>query len=115
MHKCWILLMILMLSGRVGLCDTHYVSINGWHITPYTNWLTAATNINAAVKATSDSDTVLVTNGTYTGPQNRGITITNYIILSSLNGPDVTIVDCETNNFGFKVEKKTSNPTTDIP
>jgi hypothetical protein len=44
---------------------TRYVSPHGLHISPYDDWTTAATTIQAAVEATVDWDTVLVTNGIY--------------------------------------------------
>ena len=58
---------------------------------PYTNWLTAATNIQDALDQAGDGDTVLVTNGTYL--LSSGISITNRLSVKSVEGPDVTTVD----------------------
>jgi len=71
--------------------DTHYVDLAGSHTAPYTSWATAATNIQVAVNAAVDGDTVLVTNGTYV--LTSEIVVTEDILLESVNGPDVTIVD----------------------
>ncbi len=77
-----------------------YVDLNSSFSTPpYTNWSTAATNIQDAVDVAANGDTVLVTNGVYaTGGQrwfdsgtNR-LTVTNSLILRSVNGPAVTFI-----------------------
>ena len=86
----------------VGRADTHYVSLVGGNASPYTNgWAGAATNIQSAVDASDDGDTVLVTNGTYAagGAVTPGHTLANRvciygktITLRSVNGPEVTII-----------------------
>lgn len=43
----------------------HYVSIFGNSIPPYTNWLTAATNIQDAIDTTLADDIVWISNGVY--------------------------------------------------
>ena len=69
----------------------HYVSLAGLHTPPFTNWTTAATNIQAAVDLTDAGDLVLVTNGTYALFQE--IYISNGIALKSVEGAPVTIID----------------------
>ena len=68
-----------------------YVSLQGTHVFPYTNWVIAATTLQAAVEACADGSTIVVTDGTYrlTGE----VFSTNALILRSVNGADVTIVD----------------------
>ena len=96
-----------MLAGVIGsavltvqspLSSIHYVSLSGAHVSPFTNWHTAATNIQAAIDAASDGDTVLVTNGVYAtggafsaGLMNR-VAITKAVTVQSVNGPRVTII-----------------------
>ena len=52
--------------------------------------------IQDAINASVDGDTVLVRNGTYTGIGNRDIDyFGKAIVLKSMHGPEVTIIDCE--------------------
>jgi hypothetical protein len=84
-------------SGAV----TRYVSLKGAHQPPFTNgWAGAATNIQNAVNAAAYADTVLVSNGVYAGGgmvtlgyalMNR-VCVTQSLTLTSLNGPDVTVI-----------------------
>ncbi len=80
-----------LLFSVSSLCAaTHYVSLGSKHPTaPYTNWVTAATNIQDAVNAAAGGDVVLVTNGMYRG----GLGVSNALALVSVNGPQVTIIN----------------------
>ena len=90
--------LLLFFFSISALADTHYVSLSGSHTAPFTDWLTAATDIQAAIDVASGGDTVLVSNGVYAaggafaaGMTNR-VAITNAVTVRSANGPDVTII-----------------------
>ena len=70
---------------------TNYVSKTGGHVSPFTSWANAATNIQAAVNVASDGDTVLVNDGTYY-PANQ-ISVTEALTVKSVNGAEKTIVN----------------------
>ncbi len=60
------------------------------------------TTIQSAINAASASDTVLVSDGTYTGPGNRNIDPSGkQITVVSENGPETCIIDCMNSGRGF--------------
>ncbi|HEV2329473.1 MAG TPA: hypothetical protein VGY56_11875, partial [Verrucomicrobiae bacterium] len=84
-------------QGAVEAAIYYVNAANPAPVSPYTSWLTAATNIQDAITMTVDGDTVLVTNGVYNysgalvGGLNR-IAVTNAITVESVNGPWVTTI-----------------------
>jgi PKD repeat protein len=79
---------------------THFVSATGGHVAPFTNWISAATNIQAAISAAGiPGDFVLVTNGLYAlgetvvaGMMPNRIAVTNPVCVVSVNGPTNTVI-----------------------
>jgi hypothetical protein len=91
----------LVLRLDAAAATTHYVDLSNTNPAyPYTNWATAATNIQDAIDAAVDADQVLVTNGVYStgsgtasdGSINR-VVVTNALTLQGVNGSLVTIID----------------------
>ena len=84
-----------------ALATVRYVNVNNANPTPpYTNWATAATNIQQAVDAAGAGDQIVVTNGTYAGGSQvdphgnfNFVVVDKPLVLSSVNGPDVTMID----------------------
>ena len=67
---------------------------------PYTDWSSAATNIQDAIDASADGDFIFVTNGAYTATgratadgNTNGIVATNSITIQSVNGAASTLLD----------------------
>ena len=79
------------LFGAINSAATvRYVNVNSTNPTPpYTNWVTAATNIQDAVSIAPAGDTIIVTNGVYPG----GLNVTNPLALRSVNGPQFTVIN----------------------
>lgn len=95
-----------MLSVVLGFAVTastyaaeRFVSLSGSHVPPFTGWASAATNIQDAIDASADGDTVWVTNGVYAsggkvmaGDLTNRIAIDKQITVRSVNGPWVTTI-----------------------
>lgn len=101
MKKSCLLVLAAALAGgwlEAG-ATTRYVSPFGSHSPPFTDWSSAATNIQAAIDNSSAGDLILVTNGVYsTGGKAMAGTLTNRITLDkavtvqSVNGSAVTTI-----------------------
>ncbi len=71
-----------------------YVDLNNSApVAPYTNWASAATDIQTAVNAASTGDVIWVTNGIY--KLTVEIVINKPLTLQSVNGPSETIIDAQ--------------------
>jgi hypothetical protein len=88
--RCLTSILLLLLAVSNLSAATHYVSRDSMNPTPpYTNWMTAATNIQFAVIVAAAGDVIVVTNGLYAG----GVSVTNQLTLLSVNGPQFTVID----------------------
>ncbi|MDA3925897.1 MAG: PKD domain-containing protein [Kiritimatiellae bacterium] len=67
-----------------------------------TSWGTAKKTIQAAVDVTVDGDTIQVTDGTY--PLTSEILVATDIVIESINGPGVTVVDGQDGVRVFNLE-----------
>ena len=103
MKRCGSLGLLVMVVSftflEPGLAETRYVSLCGGHVPPFTNWIDAATNIQAAIDVASEGDTVLVTNGVYDsggvpalGSIFNRIAVTNAVRVCSVNGARFTVI-----------------------
>ncbi|HSU54679.1 MAG TPA: PKD domain-containing protein, partial [Candidatus Dormibacteraeota bacterium] len=81
---------LLMATDVSAMAEVHYVDMNSTNATPpYTNWATAATNIQSAVDASMAGDEIVVTNGIYSG----GLWVGKALILRSVNGWQLTTIN----------------------
>ena len=90
---------LLCIGSAAG--TTFYVDVNGTNpVPPYADWSTAATNIQDAVDASTNSDLILVTDGIYAagGRPLTGYMLTNRVVIDkpvtvqSANGATATII-----------------------
>src|SRR6266481_2634126 len=91
-------ILVFALISNASATTFHYVDANGTNpVAPFTNWGTAATNIQDAVFSASSSDHILVTNGVYRfgsgGPPGIIAQVLSGLTVESVNGPSVTIID----------------------
>ena len=93
---------VCALLPLVAPAETRYVSKNGFHQYPFTNWLMAARDIQAAVDSSTNGDVIRVWRGHYTGAGNRDIDLGGKAVtLQSQSGFSNTFIDCEQAGRGF--------------
>jgi len=83
-------------NGPAGV--TNFVSPDGQHVFPFTNWATAATSIQEAVDAAAPSNLVLVADGFYGAGggipvDDAWVLVNKPLHLRSVNGAARTIID----------------------
>lgn len=91
-------------NAAVGAADPAdiYVSRTGSNTHPYDSLLTAATNIQTAIDAASDGESILVADGIYSGYGNCNIDFRGKKVqLRSIQGPLKTIIDGAGSGPGF--------------
>jgi hypothetical protein len=98
--QCWMLNVAVLAVASSALADVHYVDVNSTNATPpYSDWATAATNIQDAVDAALAGDEIVVTNGIYaTGERDNEaganrVAVDKPLTVRSVNGPEFTIID----------------------
>jgi hypothetical protein len=98
------LLGLIVLSTRLAATAVHYVDVNGTNATPpYTDWTTAAANIQDAVDAAVAGDQIVVMDGVYrayNAHQTRtnafgrtGLLVDKPVAISSVSGPQFTFIE----------------------
>jgi len=94
---CIVTLFCVMFVAGTLRAATNYVAPNGMHVPPFSSWLMAATNIQAAIDAAAAGNVVLLSNGTYVGlaieVSDAMMSITSAITVAGLGGPNATVVD----------------------
>jgi hypothetical protein len=92
---------IILLTISVVIANLAYGTT--WYITP--DGTGDAPTIQAGIDSAAVGDTVLLVDGTFTGVGNRSVDFMGKAItVTSVNGRDVTIIDCEELDRGFLFE-----------
>lgn len=100
-----IALLLPLLSG--GLIRPHPSEARTWNI--YLDGSGDAPTIQAGVDSAVAGDTVLVHDGTYTGPGNKDVEVVGKnLVVRSVSGPGATVIDCEGAGRGFDLQSDTS-------
>jgi len=96
--------------GEIPPPPNIYVSNSGNDLNTGLTWAAAVKTIQKGLDIAADGTNVQVADGTYTGTGNRGLDFSGKdIILKSVNGAGVCIIDCEYSNRGFHFHSGETN------
>ncbi len=92
-------LVLLLLNCTTGYAVDRYVSLEGGHVPPFTDWANAATNIQEAIESSVEGDVIWVTNGVYAvggkvmaGDLTNRVALDKALTVRSVNGPTLTTI-----------------------
>lgn len=101
----WITILFCVLFAHaffqfVALSEDHFVvKDNPTALTPFTNWVMAAADIQSAINAATAGDTVFVSNGVFGsggivvhGQMTNRVAVNKAIQVKSVNGPSLTVI-----------------------
>ena len=98
--RCFHTLLLFAAAAPMCAAATYYVSPSGSDSNPGTQSAPVLT-IQTGINLTADGDTVIVEDGTYTGPNNVDLYFNGYnIAVQSANGPATTIINCAGTSAG---------------
>ena len=87
---------------KVGAQYMH-VATNGFHVAPFTNWVTAATNIKDAVELAVNGSTILIGNGDYRLMQE--LVLPKAVTLQGVNGAGATRITAQGNHRCIRAQE----------
>ena len=90
-RTCLLAIGFLALSFAPASAANRYVALDGAHISPFTNWVNAAKDIQSAINVAANNDTIFVSNGFYA--ISSTIRLNKKITLHSVNGAASTIIN----------------------
>jgi hypothetical protein len=94
-----VVVFFILLTLRAGATTFYVDASNTVPVSPYGTWSTAATNIQDAIDASANGDTILVTNGIYqfggtvmAGNLTNRVALNKPVTVQSMNGPWLTAI-----------------------
>jgi hypothetical protein len=100
MSRLYVILLTVLLSFAARGQTSHFVSTGGTHVSPFTNWVTSATNPIAVIAVLGNNASIILSNGTYVLTNEWLVSSkTNVIVRSVDTNPASVALRTDTNTF----------------